>query len=156
MKLKELKEIAKKAKIKGWYKMNKSELQRNLSGLKRWYNEDWVDENGNPCGSNKKRIKKCRPNKRITNNTPIVWNELSKKKKDKIIKEKKKIGMGKKAPSIKNTRKKVKISLSAKPKNKKLYEKVKTEAKKKYKIFPSAYASGWIVQEYKRRGGKYI
>ena len=41
------------------------------------------------------------------------------------------------------------------PKNKKLYEKVKNEARKKFKIWPSAYASGWLVKEYKRRGGTY-
>lgn len=36
-----------------------------------------------------------------------------------------------------------------------LYEKVKREAKKRFKAWPSAYASGWLVKEYKRRGGKY-
>jgi hypothetical protein len=36
-----------------------------------------------------------------------------------------------------------------------LYEEVKAEAKQRYKVWPSAYASGWLVQEYKRRGGKY-
>jgi hypothetical protein len=41
------------------------------------------------------------------------------------------------------------------PKNKKLYEKVKSEAKKRFKKWPSAYASGWLVKEYKARGGTY-
>lgn len=41
------------------------------------------------------------------------------------------------------------------PKNKTLYEKVKEEAKKKFKVWPSAYASGWLVKEYKRRGGSF-
>lgn len=41
------------------------------------------------------------------------------------------------------------------PQNKILYEKVKKEAKKKFKVWPSAYASGWLVKEYKKRGGKY-
>lgn len=41
------------------------------------------------------------------------------------------------------------------PTNKKLYEKVKEEAKKKFKVWPSAYASGWLVKEYKRRSGTY-
>ncbi len=41
------------------------------------------------------------------------------------------------------------------PINKKLYNEVKEEAKKKFKVWPSAYASGWLVKEYKRRGGKY-
>ena len=41
------------------------------------------------------------------------------------------------------------------PTNKTLYSRVKTEAKRKFKVWPSAYGSGWLVREYKRRGGKY-
>lgn len=41
------------------------------------------------------------------------------------------------------------------PLNKSLYNKVKAEAKRRFKKWPSAYASGWLVKEYKRRGGKY-
>jgi len=40
------------------------------------------------------------------------------------------------------------------PFNINLYNKVKQEAESIYKK-PSAYKSGWIVKEYKRRGGKY-
>lgn len=36
-----------------------------------------------------------------------------------------------------------------------LYARVLAEAKKKFDVYPSAYANGWVVQEYKRRGGKY-
>lgn len=42
-----------------------------------------------------------------------------------------------------------------KPSDPKLYARVKTEAKKKFRVFPSAYASAWIVKEYKKRGGTY-
>lgn len=41
------------------------------------------------------------------------------------------------------------------PKNKKLYEKVKKMAKSKFKSWPSAYASSWLVKEYKKLGGAY-
>lgn len=41
------------------------------------------------------------------------------------------------------------------PSNKKLYAAIIAEAKKKFDVYPSAYANGWVVQEYKRRGGKY-
>ena len=41
------------------------------------------------------------------------------------------------------------------PTYKALYARVKAAAKKKFKVYPSAYANGWLVQEYKRRGGKY-
>ena len=39
--------------------------------------------------------------------------------------------------------------------NKNLYEKIKKIAKTKFKKWPSAYASSWLVKEYKRQGGKY-
>jgi len=41
------------------------------------------------------------------------------------------------------------------PTNKKLYARVKAEAKRKLKVHPSAYANGWLVRTYKSRGGKY-
>jgi hypothetical protein len=41
------------------------------------------------------------------------------------------------------------------PADKDLYARVISEAKKKFEVYPSAYANGWVVQEYKRRGGKY-
>jgi len=41
------------------------------------------------------------------------------------------------------------------PTNKSLYSKVKAEAKKKFDVWPSAYASAWLTKEYKKRGGKY-
>jgi len=43
----------------------------------------------------------------------------------------------------------------ATPNNKALYSRVKAEAKAKFDVYPSAYANGWLVQEYKRRGGTY-
>ena len=43
----------------------------------------------------------------------------------------------------------------ATPKNKALYSKVKSEAKRKFKTWPSAYASAWLVKTYKKRGGTY-
>ena len=41
------------------------------------------------------------------------------------------------------------------PKNKKLYSKALREVKSKVKVWPSAYASGQVVQRYKRLGGTY-
>jgi len=45
--------------------------------------------------------------------------------------------------------------IMAKPTNPKLYNRVKNEAKNKFKTWPSAYASAWLVKTYKARGGKY-
>lgn len=36
-----------------------------------------------------------------------------------------------------------------------LYDKIKKEAKKRFKSWPSAYASGWVVKTYKSVGGRY-
>lgn len=36
-----------------------------------------------------------------------------------------------------------------------LYRKAKARAKAKFDVYPSAYANGWMVQEYQRMGGKY-
>jgi hypothetical protein len=42
-----------------------------------------------------------------------------------------------------------------KPLDKDLYEAVVEEAKARFAVWPSAYASGWVVQTYKARGGRY-
>lgn len=41
------------------------------------------------------------------------------------------------------------------PTNPSLYARVKAEAKRKFDVYPSAYANAWLVREYKRRGGGY-
>ena len=38
---------------------------------------------------------------------------------------------------------------------KKLCTEGKAAAKRKFKVYPSAYANGWLVREYKKRGGGY-
>ena len=43
----------------------------------------------------------------------------------------------------------------ATPTNPSLYSRVKAEAKRKFKVYPSAYANGWLVRTYKKRGGGY-
>jgi hypothetical protein len=44
---------------------------------------------------------------------------------------------------------------SPKPKNQALYNRIKAEAKRKFKVWPSAYGSSYLVREYKKRGGTY-
>jgi len=41
------------------------------------------------------------------------------------------------------------------PTNKALYPRVKSEAKRKFDVYPSAYANAWLVKTYKKRGGGY-
>jgi hypothetical protein len=47
------------------------------------------------------------------------------------------------------------IIMPSTPRDAKLYEKVVKEAKKRFDVWPSAYASGWVVKTYKARGGRY-
>ena len=121
-------------------KKKSSPTQKSPTGLNRWFKEEWVDEHGNPCGSKKnKETKKCRPKKRISKKTPVTWGEMSPSQKKKAIQEKKKVGMGKKAKVIK---KGTKVSSPGT----KLCSRGKETAKKKFKIYPSAYANGYAVQ----------
>ena len=62
--------------------------------------------------------------------------------------------MAKKKP-FKPIKSKKKKSSSATPKNKALYARVKAEAKRKFDVYPSAYANAWLVRTYKKRGGTY-
>ena len=41
------------------------------------------------------------------------------------------------------------------PTNKKLYARIKAKVKRKFAVYPSAYANGWLVRTYKKRGGGY-
>ena len=56
--------------------------------------------------------------------------------------------MAKKSAKKKSTGKSV-------PTNPTLYSRVKSEAKRKFDVYPSAYANAWLVRTYKKRGGKY-
>jgi len=58
--------------------------------------------------------------------------------------------MVRKKPTIKKTKKS-----GSKPKNPSLYSRVKAEAKRKFAVYPSAYANAWLVRTYKKRGGTY-
>ena len=62
---------------------------------------------------------------------------------------------GKNASKRKTTRKKSSKRKGATPTNPSLYARVKAEAKRKFKVYPSAYANGWLVRTYKARGGRY-
>lgn len=71
------------------------------SSLQRWYKEDWRDEKGNVCGSSKNnKTKKCRPTIRVTRETPVTWKQMSPKEKKRAVKEKKKVGMGKRTRKV--------------------------------------------------------
>ena len=72
-------------------------------GIARWMREKWTTQDGSPCGSKKfKGVKKCRPTVRISKETPVTWQELkAKRKATEAVREKKRVGMGKRAKAIK-------------------------------------------------------
>ena len=45
--------------------------------------------------------------------------------------------------------------MANKPTNPELYSRVMAEAKRKFRVYPSAYANAWLVRTYKKRGGGY-
>ena len=71
-------------------------------GIARWMREKWTTQDGSPCGSKKfKGVKKCRPTVRISKETPVTWKELrAKGKASEAIREKKRVGMGKRTKAI--------------------------------------------------------
>jgi hypothetical protein len=47
------------------------------------------------------------------------------------------------------------LMASPKPNNPSLWSKVKSEAKSKFDVYPSAYANAWASKTYKARGGTW-
>jgi hypothetical protein len=84
----------------------KTSVPKKEKGLKRWFDEKWIDIKTNkPCGAvhNSKYYPTCRPKIKITNQTPTVSSELSKKEKESMIKQKQKAK--KKTVNYKETKK---------------------------------------------------
>ena len=73
------------------------------TGVARWMKEKWTTQDGQACGSAKfKGVKKCRPTVRVSSKTPVTWKELrAKGKASEAIREKKRVGMGKRTKAIK-------------------------------------------------------
>ncbi len=44
---------------------------------------------------------------------------------------------------------------TSKPDNPALWSRVKTAARAKFDVYPSAYANAWAAKEYKKRGGSW-
>jgi hypothetical protein len=73
------------------------------AALRRWFKEEWKDEKGNVCGSEKnKSTKVCRPSKRVSADSPKPWGQMTKAEKRKVVSAKKKVGMGNRRASSSN------------------------------------------------------
>jgi len=55
----------------------------------------------------------------------------------------------------KKSKKTPKKKAGSKPTNPSLYARVKAETKRKFDVYPSAYANAYLVKTYKKRGGGY-
>ena len=88
------------------FKMKSPMLARKTkkgAQLRRWFKEKWTDEKGNACGSSKnKKTKVCRPSKRVSKDSPKPWGEMTKAEKSKVVRAKKKAGMGRRRASSSN------------------------------------------------------
>ena len=112
--------------------MSTIKLQELLDeDLRRWVKEKWVDQHGRPCGSSKtKGVKKCRPSKKVSKDTPKTWKAFDKKEKNALVAQKRRVGMGKRTPKAEGY-------LEEEAKRDACYHKVKA----RYKVWPSALGS---------------
>lgn len=101
--------------------------------LHRWVKEKWTDQHGRPCGSAEtKGVKKCRPSRKISKDTPKTWSSFDKKEKEKLVRQKRRVGMGDRTPKAEAV-----IDEKKKAKRDACYHKVKA----RYDVWPSAYGS---------------
>jgi len=142
------------------YKPKKKKKEFNLAkSLDRWFGERWVDisrpkKGGGfePCGradAESGKYPKCVPAARAARMTPAQIASAVRRKR--------------RAESTQTRQDKKPINVSTDvekasrnvPTNPELYARVKAEAKRKFDVYPSAYANAWLVREYKKRGGGY-
>ena len=132
-------------------------------GLGKWFEEEWVDisrpkKGGGfePCGrgdANSGKYPKCVKKSRAMSMTAeqiaSAVNRKRRAENSQTRDDKKPINVST-FKSEENEIKSVNI-----PTDPDLYARVKAEAKKKFNVYPSAYANAWLVREYKKRGGGY-
>ena len=132
--------------------------QKAQGGLGQWFDEKWVDisrpkKGGGfePCGrddAGSGKYPKCVPAARAARMTPAQIESAVRRKRMAESREKRE---GNKPIMVETVTKESKNT----PTDPELYERVKTAAKAKFDVYPSAYANAWLVAEYKRRGGGY-
>lgn len=122
--------------------------------LRKWFKEKWVrfDTKGNIKGECAKEPgegkPKCLPMAKA--------HALGKEKRASAARRKRKqdphAGRKGKAKFVKTHNEEVLLEKNV-PTNPKLWAQAKAQAKKKFKIYPSAYANGWAAKWYKSKGG---
>lgn len=137
--------------------------------LDKWFKEKWVDisrpkKGGGfePCGRNDSKTgkyPKCVPaSKAASMSKAEIASAVRRKRKAERTQtrvDKKPINVSTSAKSLETFGEFYAETKAAIPTNPELYARVKAAAKKKFDVYPSAYANAWLVREYKKRGGKY-
>ena len=141
--------------------MPEPELEISLEDIQKsldeWFRENWVDLSRpkpgggfEPCGradASTGKYPKCVPASRAARMTPEqIRSAIQRKRRAESTQRRED-----KKPIYVSTEKAMKNV----PTNPALYARVKAEAKRKFDVYPSAYANAWLVREYKRRGGGY-
>lgn len=140
--------------------------RRDEKSLTQWFKEDWVDisrpkKGGGfePCGRSDAedgKYPKCVPASKASKMTPEeIESAVRRKRRAESTEErqgKKPINVSTDAKSFDTTDTSFKSAIPTDPE---LYARVKAEAKKKFDVYPSAYANAWLVRTYKKRGGGY-
>ena len=134
------------------------ELDILLKNLDQWFREEWVDISRpkpgggfEPCGrddAGKGKYPKCVPASKAAKMTQAEIDSAVRRKRTAESTTRRKD----KKPIYVSTEKAESINV---PTNPALYARVKAEAKRKFRVYPSAYANAWLVREYKKRGGGY-
>lgn len=137
----------------------------NKKSLDKWFKEDWVDlsrpkKDGGfePCGredADSGKYPKCVPAAKAAKMTA---EEIASAVRRKRRAESTQTRVNKKPINVSTIAKNAELDVEEKtaiPTNPELYARVKARAKKKFDVYPSAYANAWLVREYKKRGGGY-
>lgn len=140
-------------------KPSKNAMGKARGGLGEWFEEKWVDisrpkKGGGfePCGredAESGKYPKCVPASKAASMSAADRKSAVRRKRRA---ESTQTRVGNKPINVATDVEKASKNV---PTDKELYARVKAEAKKKFDVYPSAYANAWLVREYKSRGGTY-
>ena len=151
------------ARLSGYEEKSEPEHELQISlddiqkSLDEWFRENWVDISRpkpgggfEPCGrsdASTGKYPKCVPASRAARMTPEqIRSAVQRKRRAESTQRRE----GKKPIYVSTEKASQNV-----PTNPELYARVKAEAKRRFDVYPSAYANAWLVREYKRRGGGY-
>ena len=137
----------------------------SVGSLRNWFDEEWVriDTQGNitgPCGTmkNKKVPSRCLPKAKAQSLSKAERAATARKKKKAGKTGKQFVPNTKKAKVTKEEKAELYFTIlesDYKPTNSGLWSRAIAAAKRKFDVYPSAYANAWASKWYKGKGGKW-